>query len=696
MPNKKDLLLLFDHPTEPVFMDKGGNGTMFEVPKSYLTEKYNLEECQIVKMRLGDDRPKVFVSEISIPDLSFPESLKRNESFSLFIQSHRQKAGYLIDIFLRLDSVEHLKSVAVYARDRMHPVLFHYAFAVALLHRPDTKDLNLRSFWQYFPDRFMDSTVLQMIREESFVMQRTEDRRPIVIPIKYTASDLEPEHNLWYFREDLGINLHHWHWHLIYPIEITPGAHHNIVKKDRRGELFYYMHQQVIARYNAERLSNNMGLVKPFNNLTEPIAEGYFPKMDSQVASRAFPPRFDNVKLTDLHRKVDQLKVGINDMNNWSRSIYEAIHHGFIINDDNESVRLDEVKGIDILGNIIESSVLSPNSMLYGDLHNMGHMLIAYAHDPTHKHLEFPGVMGDSSTAMRDPIFYKWHAYIDDLFQAHKKTLPAYKAEDLSFPGIDVLNINVKSRGQLNRLTTFFKESDVDLSRGMDFQPRGSVFTRFTHLQHHPFEYTFDVNNSSGAPLLGYARIFMAPRLDDNNSTMVLADQRLMMIELDKFLIRMPPGESTFTQKSINSSVTIPFERTFRDQDSNRPGKNTAAEQEEFFCGCGWPDHMLVPRGKVEGMTFDLFLMVSNYENERVIQPGVEGCSKSASYCGLRDRLYPDRRSMGYPFDRLPPWNVTSLNQFLTSNMKTVEVTITHDKTIETLPPLTNRNRKVD
>lgn len=47
---------------------------------------------------------------------------------------------------------------------------------------------------------------------------------------------------LWYFREDIGINLHHWHWHLVYPFEAT---NRDIVAKDRRGELFYFMHQQV-------------------------------------------------------------------------------------------------------------------------------------------------------------------------------------------------------------------------------------------------------------------------------------------------------------------------------------------------------------------------------------------------------------------------------------------------------------------
>lgn len=68
---------------------------------------------------------------------------------------------------------------------------------------------------------------------------------PVIIPKDYTASDLDQEHRVAYFREDMGINLHHWHWHLVYPFEATDPT---LVNKDRRGELFYYMHQQIIAR----------------------------------------------------------------------------------------------------------------------------------------------------------------------------------------------------------------------------------------------------------------------------------------------------------------------------------------------------------------------------------------------------------------------------------------------------------------
>jgi tyrosinase len=47
------------------------------------------------------------------------------------------------------------------------------------------------------------------------------------------------------------------------------------------------------------------------------------------------------------------------------------------------------------------SQTLSVNPALYGDLHNTGHVFIAFSHDPDHRHLESFGVMGDSATAMR-------------------------------------------------------------------------------------------------------------------------------------------------------------------------------------------------------------------------------------------------------------------------------------------------------
>lgn len=128
-------------------------------------------------------------------------------------------------------------------------------------------------------------------------------------------------------------------------------------------------------------------------------------------------------------------------------------------------------------------------------------------------------------------------------------------------------------------------------------------------------------------------------------------------------------------QSSQNSSVTIPYERSFRN--ISKTPEDERLRDEFNFCGCGWPQHMLIPKGKPEGMTFDLFAMISDYEEDRVEQPdGTPICADSSSFCGLKDKKYPDKRAMGYPFDRrLLADNLNSMVSNF-SNMKIAEVTI--------------------
>jgi tyrosinase len=354
--------------------------------------------------------------------------------------------------------INQLQSYAVYARDRVNAQVFNYALSVALLHRPDTKNLDLPLYIETFPNKFLDSRAFFQARQEASIMPMGS-RRPIIIPTDYTASNNELEHVLWYFREDLGINLHHWHWHLVYPFDASDRA---IVAKDRRGEIFYYMHQQIIARYDFERLCNNLPRTTRLNNLRIPIPEGYFSKLDSLIASRSYPPRTSNALLTDINRQNEQLFLRISDMELWKSRFLEAIAAGSVVDSRGQRQTLTIETGIDVLGNMMESSLLSPNQPFYGDLHNMGHFLISYQHDPMHNHLESYGVMGDSGTAMRDPVFYRFHADMDDIFQEYKKKLPPYSEQELNYSGIIIQGVQVQPvNGRSNILNTFWQQSDV-------------------------------------------------------------------------------------------------------------------------------------------------------------------------------------------------------------------------------------------
>ena len=85
-------------------------------------------------------------------------------------------------------------------------------------------------------------------------------------------------------------------------------------------------------------------------------------------------------------------------------------------------------------------------------------------------------------------------------------------------------------------------------------------------------------------------------------------------------LFAVNPGRNTLRRRSDESSVTIPYERSFR-RVGQAAQPTQADELANFrFCGCGWPQHMLLPKGKPEGMAFDLFVMISDINGDAVQQ----------------------------------------------------------------------------
>lgn len=155
-------------------------------------------------------------------------------------------------------------------------------------------------------------------------------------------------------------------------------------------------------------------------------------------------------------------------------------------------IELNNDRGIDILGNVIESTALSVNSRYFGGLHNDGHSFIALCHDPEARHNEDSGVMGDTSTAMRDPVFYRWHTMINDLFLTHKLNLWSYTDEQLRFDNIKIESVEFVCGGKpVDELRTFWQRTDVNLRSGLDFTANETIYVSFTHLNYEKFSYKY-------------------------------------------------------------------------------------------------------------------------------------------------------------------------------------------------------------
>lgn len=93
------------------------------------------------------------------------------------------------------------------------------------------------------------------------------------------------ENKLWYWREDMMVNQHHWYWHQAYPVNASRHG-------DRAAELFFFQHREFISRYNAERLSN--GFARTVELSLYPgsiIEEKYDPHMKDFHSGQWWTPR---------------------------------------------------------------------------------------------------------------------------------------------------------------------------------------------------------------------------------------------------------------------------------------------------------------------------------------------------------------------------------------------------------------------
>lgn len=170
MTENRSFQALLQRPIEPSFMPKDNGKTSLIIPDEYLTDRYRPLAGELQTRFTGGAELEIPVRNVKIPDITFAEVIDRRAAFSLFVEKHRDIAGRLIDVFVKVSDPSSLVAVATYARDRLNPYMFQYALTVALQHRPDTKEVPIPSILELFPDQFVDSMVFPKLREETSVV----------------------------------------------------------------------------------------------------------------------------------------------------------------------------------------------------------------------------------------------------------------------------------------------------------------------------------------------------------------------------------------------------------------------------------------------------------------------------------------------------------------------------------------------
>jgi tyrosinase len=600
--------------------------------------------------------------------------------FSIFMPDDAARSAALTSRFIEVANsiggdagLEAVLDEAEEAAAREGVDIVQHALMVFITHHPDGARLPIISLEEREPEMVAaTSRRLSLVEQVDLGDEEAEEAEEEAEEAEEEAEEAEeeaeeeeeadPEARLAWFREDPFMSEHHEHWHLVYP-----GAGVNGVRKDRQGELFYYMHQQMLARYDTERLAVGLPLTQPLQDYTEEIPEGYDP---GPALRNWFAPRPPGQRMIDIALGGGATYT-VDEHAQRRDRLLQAVENGSLETSNGAPREITA----DVLGATAEATIESVSSdgpgrfpsflSFYGQHHNFGHVLLAALRNPGDRN---QGVMASVQAAVRDPVFYRWHRHVDDICYRWQEQQGPQSFDDappvrlrnaftdgqeegqspdiiLAFrdtiPGASDPAWDGQSWGQEtfggDNWDTNFSESDLTTGEleTMMLSRESQGFT-IPYLDQREFCYFIRVENLADEEKRVTVRIFLVASQAQ--------DERWMWLEMDKFQHNLGPRERAVIFRPAWASSVIRKPAT----KPPTPLVRTGNQSEDEYCNCGWPYNLLVPRGTADGMDFRLMVMVTDWELDRVAQDSACG---SMSFCGTKDR-YPDRRAMGYPFDR--------------------------------------------
>lgn len=223
--------------------------------------------------------------------------LPRGEIFSEFYEPQLKQAIALFKVLYYAKDYDTFFRTAVWARNNVNEGMYLYALSVAIAHRQDTYGIILPPIYEIYPYYFFNGEVIQKAIQykQQYYGKQEQKERVYTILANYSGHylNLNPEQSMSYFLEDVGINAFYYYYNLYYPFWMS-GEEFKL-KNDRRGEQYYYLYQQLLARYYLERLSNDFGEIDMFNyELFVPT--GYYPSLRYSNGLE-FPSRPNYAKL---------------------------------------------------------------------------------------------------------------------------------------------------------------------------------------------------------------------------------------------------------------------------------------------------------------------------------------------------------------------------------------------------------------
>ncbi|XP_043649418.1 fat-body protein 1 isoform X2 [Drosophila teissieri] len=228
--------------------------------------------------------------------------------------------------------------------------------------------------------------------------------------------------------------------------------------------------------------------------------------------------------------------------------------------------------------------------------------------------------------------------------------LGAYPQEELQMRGVLINDVRV------DKLRTRIEEHDLDLGNLVEQQVQGiqqEIVGRQRRLNNKDF--TIDMDITSDQDQQAIIRVFLGPAEDQQGRQGVsLAERRRDFVLLDAIQVQLENGRNRIQRRSIDIPWTTrdvtPLVEIYRQVMLQLKG-----QQEQQVMGIQqlvgetgrFPQHLLLPRGRPEGLPMQLLVVVSPLAElpEQDIVPDIT--------IGIGAASLRDARPLGYPLDRV-------------------------------------------
>lgn len=605
--------------------------------------------------------------------------LPRGEEFSVLKKSHIEEAIALFRLLHQAENWETFYNVLVWARFHVNEGVFIYASTVAMLHRPDFEGIALPAPYEIYPYYFFNVETIQeaqISKMQGFPTgKKAVEAVEIVIESNYTGWNKRstPEQVLSYFTEDIGLNAWYYYFHADYPFWIDSK---DSLFKNRRGEVYLHTHAQLLARYYMERLSNGLGKIPQFS-WRVPFRTGYNPALAYYKGS-SFPVRnnYYSAYNEDTYYSIEKLE-GLENR------VKFAIDHRFYTLPNGTVVDISKPENIEYFADLYKYTPYKNDSKFFGLLEVLGRSLLGTAIENYSTDDYLPSVLEHFETSLRDPAFYQLYGRLIRYYLQWKTKLEPYTADEIAFAGVQIESVD------LDRLTTYFDTFDADITNAVDMEPltvpaKGPltkfgkkankygedmvIKARQWRLNHLPF--TLKLTVTSPKVQRAIVKVFLGPKFDDGGNEIDINENRENFYEIDKYVVDLKAGRSIVARNSNQFTFYSNDRTSYYDLYKTvmlAVNSGVALPADFSQSTCGFPQRLMLPKGKRVGFPVQLFVIISEYRSPStwVIQKDWF----SSSNC----RRDIDARSLGFPLDREIDETI-----WYTPNMKYIETAIYH------------------